>query len=380
MEVVIPQSEINLKEVLYSLAQPGELYKKLPDDEPPGGKLLCYACGHRCKIPEGREGICRVRFNKGGVLYVPKGYAGGIQLDPVEKKPFYHAYPGARAMSFGMLGCDFHCGYCQNWVTSQAVRDPNAVAPVDRFTPREFINLARRYGAEILTSTYNEPLITSEWAVDIFKIAKQEGFITSYVSNGNGTREVLHYIRPYVDLYKVDLKSFNDKNYRSLGGVLANVLKTIEMLHEMGFWLEVLTLVIPGFNDSDEELSGIAEFLAHISPLIPWHVTAFHKDYKMTDPDNTPIETIIRACEIGVAEGLKYVYAGNVSGRAGKWENPYCHSCGERLIERTGFVVTGYHLKGPHCPKCHTTIPGRFWPTEKALKQLDHQTGGRGAT
>ncbi|MBI4411495.1 MAG: AmmeMemoRadiSam system radical SAM enzyme [Deltaproteobacteria bacterium] len=372
MQTVIPTGAIDLKEVLTKLAQPGELYEKFPD-----GKLLCTACGHRCKIPEGREGICRVRFNRGGILYVPKGYAGAVQLDPVEKKPFYHAYPGTRAMSFGMLGCDFHCGYCQNWVTSQVLRDPHAVAPVDRFTPRELISLARRSQAEILTSTYNEPLITSEWAVDIFKEAKKEGFVTSYVSNGNGTPEVLDYIRPYVDLYKVDLKSFNDKNYRSLGGVLANVLKTIEMLHEKGFWLEVLTLVIPGFNDSDEELRGIAKFLAGVSPLIPWHVTAFHKDYKMTDPDNTPASTIIRACEIGEACGLKYIYAGNIPGKVGKWENTYCHSCGELLVERVGFRVTGYHLSDSCCPKCKTTIPGRFWSTEKALRQLDHQTGVR---
>ncbi|MBI2340225.1 MAG: AmmeMemoRadiSam system radical SAM enzyme [Deltaproteobacteria bacterium] len=372
MEVVIPQSEMNLKEVLTSLARPGELYEKLPD-----GKLLCYACGHRCKIPEGHEGICRVRFNRDGILYVPKGYAGAIQLDPVEKKPFYHAYPGTRAMSFGMLGCDFHCGYCQNWVTSQAMRDPHAVAPVDRFTPREIIDLARRHQAEILTSTYNEPLITSEWAVDIFKEAKKEGFITSYVSNGNGTPEVIEYIRPWVDLYKVDLKSFNDKNYRSLGGVLANVLKTIEMLHGKGFWLEVLTLIIPGFNDSDEELKGIARFLSGVSPIIPWHVTAFHKDYKMTDPDNTPPETLIRACEIGAAEGLKFIYSGNLPGQTGKWENTWCPQCGELLIERVGFRVTGYHLNNSQCPRCNTTIPGRFWPTEKALKQLDRQTSVR---
>lgn len=370
MEISIPQNQTALRDALYALAQPGELYTRLPD-----GKLQCYACGHRCKIAEGRDGICHVRFNRQGTLYVPKNYAGALQLDPVEKKPFYHAYPGARALSFGMLGCDFHCGYCQNWVTSQALRDPKAMAPVDQFTPREFLDLARRYQAQILTSTYNEPLITSEWAVDIFKIAKAEGFITSYVSNGNGTPEVLNYIKPWVDLYKVDLKSFNDRNYRKLGGVLENVLATIKLLHEKGFWLEVLTLVIPGFNDSDEELKGIAEFLVGVSPLIPWHVTAFHKDYKMTDPDNTPPETLIRAAEIGRNAGLKFVYAGNLPGQVGKWENTYCHQCGELLIERFGFRVTGYYLNESSCPKCGTQIPGRFFPAEKAKQFLGNQTG-----
>ncbi len=357
MEIMHSKDMPSLQEAISSMAKPGELYQKLSD-----GKLLCVACGHRCKIAEGREGICKVRFNRGGILYVPKGYAGALQLDPVEKKPFFHAYPGSKAMSFGMLGCDFHCAYCQNWVTSQALRDPNAVASVDKLTPEEFVKVAKENGAQIVTSTYNEPLITSEWAVDIFKVAKKEGLITSYVSNGNGTEEVLDYIKPWVDLYKVDLKSFNDKNYRKLGGVLENVLKTIRMLYEKKFWLEIVTLIIPGFNDSDKELKGMAEFISGVSPLIPWHVTAFHKDYKMTDPDNTSVEKLLRACEIGTNAGLKYIYAGNLPGKVGKWENTFCHSCRELLIERVGYQILRYHLQGNQCPKCHIVIPGRFDP------------------
>src|SRR3989338_5119950 len=345
MEVVIPQSEINLKEVLTSLAQPGELYEKLPD-----GKLLCYACGHRCKIGEGREGICRVRFNRGGVLYVPKNYVGALALDPVEKKPFFHAYPGAKALSFGMLGCDYHCVFCQNWVTSQVLRDPMAMAPPEEITPKEFVALAVRSGAKIVTSTYNEPLITSEWAVDVFKEARKAGLVTSYVSNGNGTPEVLDYIRPWVDLYKVDLKSFNDKHYRELGGVLDNVLRTIRSLHEKGFWLEIVTLLIPGFNDSDEELKATADFLVSVSPFIPWHVTAFHKDYKMTDPDNTPVSTLIRAAEIGKEAGLKFIYAGNLPGMVGDRENTYCPECRALLIERYGFRIQKNLLRNGSCP------------------------------
>src|SRR5207245_2774425 len=217
----MPASPSPLADQLARYTREGELYEKLPS-----GRVRCFACGHRCLIPPGQDGICRVRFNREGTLYVPWGYVGVLQLDPVEKKPFFHALPGSLAMSFGMLGCDYHCGYCQNWVTSQALRDPNAVAPPHQLTAEQFVDVSLKQGARIVTSTYNEPLITSEWAVEIFKLARSAGLKTSYVSNGNGTPEVLEYIRPWVDLYKVDLKSFQDRNYRKLGGVLKNVLDT----------------------------------------------------------------------------------------------------------------------------------------------------------
>ena len=342
-----------LKEVLETYTKEGELYERLEN-----GKLRCFACGHRCVIFDGLDGICRVRFNRGGRLLVPHGYVGALQLDPVEKKPFFHALPGSLAMSFGMLVCDFHCAYCQNWVTSQAVRDPNAIAPPHRLTPEEFVSLSLERGARIVTSTYNEPLITSEWAVEIFKIARGEGLKTSYVSNGNGTPQVLEYIKPWVDLYKVDLKSFQDRNYRKLGGLLNNVLDTIQRLYAMGFWLEIVTLVIPGFNDSNEELRDMAQFLARISPDIPWHITAFHQDYKMTDPDNTPVSTLLRAAEVGKAEGLNFIYAGNLPGRVRNWENTYCPGCGELLIERSGYRIRAMRVRNGACPKCSRRIPG----------------------
>ncbi|MBI1808150.1 MAG: AmmeMemoRadiSam system radical SAM enzyme [Ignavibacteria bacterium] len=352
----MPQTEeLTLKELLDRHTREGELYRDLGN-----GKLECFSCGHRCIIGEGKDGICRVRFNRGGKLYVPHGYFGALQLDPVEKKPFFHALPGSLAMSFGMLGCDYHCSYCQNWVTSQALRDPNAIASPEFMTPEDFVTLAFDYKAKIVTSTYNEPLITSEWAVYVFKVAKRYGLVTSYVSNGNGTPEVLEYIRPWVDLYKVDLKGFNDKHYRKLGGLLQHVLDTIKRLHEMKFWLEVVTLFVPGFNDSEDEMKDIANFLVSISPDIPWHVTAFHSDYKMMDTQNTPLQTLIRAAEIGYGAGLHYVYAGNIPGQVGRYENTYCPSCGETLIERWGFKVRSNRLKDGLCPKCDTLIPG-FW-------------------
>ena len=342
-----------LKDVLETYTKEGELYEKLENN-----RLRCFACGHRCVIFDGLDGICRVRFNRGGKLYVPHGYVGALQLDPVEKKPFFHALPGSLAMSFGMLGCDFHCAYCQNWVTSQALRDPNAISPPHKLTAEQFAAIAVEHGARIVTSTYNEPLITSEWAVEVFKEARNAGLKTSYVSNGNGTLEVLEYIRPWVDLYKVDLKSFQDKNYRKLGGVLKNVLETIERLYAMKFWLEIVTLIVPGFNDSPEELRDIAQFLAGVSKDIPWHVTAFHQDYKMTGPDNTSAATLLSAVEIGKAAGLNFVYAGNLPGHVANTENTCCPGCGELLIERRGFRVRQMKVKNGACPKCSRLVPG----------------------
>jgi pyruvate formate lyase activating enzyme len=321
--------------------------------------VRCYACSHLCKIPPGHVGICKIRYNQEGVLRVPRGYVAALQLDPIEKKPFFHAYPGASAMSFGMLGCDYHCGYCQNWITSQALRDQSAgVNPMD-VEPIDLVRLAQRYGARVITSTYNEPLITSEWAVEVFKVAKEHGLVCSYVSNGNGTPQVLDFLQPYVDLYKVDLKGFSQKHYRELGGRLEPVLETIKGLKERGIWLEVLTLVIPGFNDSEEELTQIAEFLAGVSPEIPWHVTAFHKDYKMTENDNTDAKTLRRAYEVGRRAGLHYVYPGNIPGAFGDLEGTHCPGCNKLLIGRVGFKVLSNRITpAGTCPDCGRVIPG----------------------
>ena len=347
-----------LKDVLYEHVREGARELWEPIDK---NRIRCYACGHECPIAPGQAGVCKVRFNQDGKLLVPWGYVGGVQCDPIEKKPFFHAYPGALAYSFGMRGCDLHCGYCQNWVTSQALRDPTAVSPPLKASPEALVADALRLGARALVSTYNEPLITSEWAVAIFKQAKQAGLVTGFVSNGNGTPQVLEYIRPHIELYKVDLKSFDDRHYRELGGRIEPILRTIRALNEMGFWLEIVTLIIPGFNDSSDELQRAAEFLAGVSPDIPWHVTAFHSDYKMNETPNTPVETLLRAAEIGKQAGLRYVYAGNLPGRVGDLENTRCHHCREPLIERYGYLITGYHLTvDGKCPKCATRLPGRW--------------------
>jgi pyruvate formate lyase activating enzyme len=324
-------------------------------------RVRCYACGHQCPIPDGALGVCKVRFNDGGTLRVPWGYVGGVQCDPVEKKPFFHAYPGALAYSFGMLGCDLHCSYCQNWVTSQALRDPHAVAPPRDTTPSALVQDALQQGARIIVSTYNEPLITVEWAVEIFKEARQRGLVTGFVSNGNGTTRVLEYLRPHIDLYKVDLKSFDDRHYRELGGRLQPILDTIGWLHRAGVWVEIVTLLVPGFNDSEAELRGLTQFLAGVSPDIPWHVTAFHQDYKMTDPANTTAPMLVRAAQIGREAGLRFVYGGNIPGRVGELEHTHCPGCGDRVISRHGYLIQDYRLTGEGtCPRCAAAIPGRW--------------------
>jgi len=346
-----------LAEVLDRHTIPGKLWRA------EGDRIRCVACGHRCLIAEGRRGICKVRFNQGGQLRVPFGYvADGLACDPVEKKPFFHVHPGSNAFTFGMLGCDFHCGYCQNWVTSQALRDEASASSIVELTPAQIVKAAQRSGARLVVSSYNEPLITAEWAVSVFQEAKPTGLLCAFVSNGNATPEALDFLRPWIVAYKIDLKGFDDKRYRTLGGTLDAVTNGIRMVHERGLWLEVVTLVVPGFNDSEEELRAIAKFLVSVSRDIPWHVTAFHPDYKMTGPPATQARQLMRAAEIGVEEGLRFVYAGNAPGRVGNWENTCCPGCRELLVERAGYLIRDYKLTGGgKCPKCQTTIPG-IWP------------------
>lgn len=345
---------VPISDIINPMVKVGELYETLDD-----GKVHCYSCAHDCTIKPGARGICQVRYNLGGKLYVPWGYVAALQCDPTEKKPFNHIFPGSDTLTFGMLGCDLHCSYCQNWDISQALRDSEAGRPPVQTSPEELVDMAIRNGAKCIASSYNEPLITSEWARAVFEKGKEAGLTCAYISNGNATREVLEYIRPYTDGYKIDLKTMNDKNYRQLGGVLNHILDGIRMVHEMGFWLEIVTLIVPGFNDSNEELWDAARFIRGLSPDIPWHVTAFHKDYKMRDPDNTNADTLIRAAEIGYEAGLNYVYAGNMPGRVGEFEHTYCPNCRETLIKRFAYVVLDYQITGEGtCPKCQTKIPG----------------------
>ena len=350
-----------LAEVLDAHTEIGSLWRT------EGEKIRCVACGHRCLLAAGRRGVCKVRFNRAGQLHVPFGYVAGVQCDPVEKKPFYHLYPGSDALTFGMLGCDFHCAYCQNWVTSQALRDPASTVALKVVSARQLAEAGRRLGARLVVSSYNEPLITAEWAVAVFAEAKAAGMACVFVSNGNATPEVIAFLHPWLVAYKIDLKGFDARRYRSLGGTLEQVKEAIRLVYQSGLWLEIVTLIVPGFNDSDQELGSLADFIASVSPDIPWHVTASHPDYKLKDSVNTTAAQLMRAAEAGVAAGLRFVYAGNAPGRVGRWENTWCPGCGELLVARNGFVVGQYRLTpAGQCPKCAAAIPG-VWPTDPVL-------------
>jgi pyruvate formate lyase activating enzyme len=338
-----------------SLVKPGE-----------NGSVRCLACAHRCVIKAGNRGLCQVRFNRDGTLMAPHGYIAGAQIDPIEKKPFAHFLPGSAALTFGMLGCDFHCGFCQNWVSSQVLHDDQAtseVRSIQQMEPEQLVRIAVQSGARVIASSYNEPLITTEWAVEIFRQAVQAGIKCVFVSNGNATPEALHALQPYLSGYKIDLKSMQQKNYRDLGGKLQNVLDTIQLAHELGFWVEIVTLVIPDYNDSNEELWEAARFIASISSDIPWHVTAFHPDYHMLDRPPTSVDSLTRAAEIGQEAGLKYVYAGNLPGRVRSLEDTYCPTCNTRLIQRMGYTIREYKITaGGTCPQCGTKQAG-VWST-----------------
>ena len=343
-----------LQATLDRLTRPARLVESLEE-----GRVRCLACGHRCRIPDGRRGICKVRFNRRGTLQAPYGYVAGLHNDPIEKKPFYHFLPGTNALTFGMLGCCLHCPFCQNWLSSQTLRDEQAGTPPDEISAEQVVETARRARSRAVVSSYNEPLITAEWAVEIFKLARKAGLKTACVSNGSASSEALDYLRPHTDGFKVDLKSMSDRTYRKLGGVLRNVLDTIQRAWDMGFWVEVVTLVVPGLNDSDEELQSIAAFIAGVSPDIPWHVTAFHRDYKLLHQKNTSVRQLLRAWDLGRQAGLNYVYGGNLPGEVPEMENTCCPGCNTTLIRRVGYYILDNHLTmGGKCPDCGTKIPG----------------------
>lgn len=330
-----------------------------------GEKVRCVACAHRCLLRAGQRGACKVRFHGEDGLQVPYGYVAGLAVDPVEKKPFYHFLPGSDALTFGMLGCDFHCDYCQNWLTSQVLRDPAAGGQMQAATPAQIVGAAVRSGASMVVSSYNEPLITAEWAGAIFDQAAEAGLPCAIVSNGHATPEALDYLQPRLAAVKIDLKGFHAGRYRKLGGGLQATTDTIEAVYRRGLWLEIVTLLVPGFNDDPAELRELTQFLAGVNPRIPWHVTAFHPDYRSTSSGPTSTTQLRDAVEIGVAAGLEFIYAGNAHGRVGGWENTRCPDCGTTVVSRTGFHVTENRLlEGGVCPECRCVLPG-LWDASR---------------
>jgi len=358
---------MNLQSVLDQLVTSSELVETFDDQS-----LRCLACAHRCRIKPGKRGICQIRFNQSGRLMVPWGYASSLQTDPIEKKPFYHFLAGTNALTFGMLGCNLKCDYCQNWLTSQALREEGTDHLIDylrKITPEALVEYGVQTGAEVVASSYNEPLITSEWARDIFELAEKAGLKQVYVSNGFATKEVLDYLKPYLQGYKVDLKTMQSEHYRELGGGLQPVLDNILYGHQLGLWVEIVTLLVPGFNDSPGELKEMAAFIHSVSPEIPWHITAFRPEYKMLDRPRTRQQQIIKAVEIGYEAGLKYVYGGNLPGSLGKYEHTSCHHCQSMLIKRRGFFIIEYNITPDgFCPDCGTKIPG-VWSSSQPKRR-----------
>ncbi|KAF1694140.1 AmmeMemoRadiSam system radical SAM enzyme [Pseudoxanthomonas koreensis] len=344
---------------LDAATRPDSTLARMRDD----GRVQCIACAHRCVIPPGRRGACKVRFNRDGLLHVPWGYAGSLQINPIEQAPFMHAHAGEDVLTLGMLGCNLRCSYCQNWHLSQVLRDVEAPERPTAVSAEEIVATAHGRGIRVLLSSLNEPLITAEWAVELFARAKAAGMTTGIVSSGYATPEVLDFLRPHVDLVKIDLKTLSPQRYRSLGAHLQPVLDTLRMVAERGFWLELVTLVVPGWNDSEDELRGAARAIASVSPDIPWTLWNFHRDYRMRGGSDAGAADVVRAASIGRAEGLRYTYAGVQPGRVGDFENTRCPGCGTAVVERMGYQVTGYALDAAgQCAACATRVPGRWSP------------------
>ena len=328
------------------------LYEKLE-----GEKVHCFLCNHHCRISKGGFGICNVRENREGVLYTHSyGQLIAQNIDPIEKKPLYHFRPGSRSFSIAALGCNFQCGFCQNWQISQVKEARRMGAHPQEMKAEDIVPLAKRSGSESISYTYTEPTIFFEYAYDISRLAKEAGIDNVLVTNGFMSEEMIHMIHPYLDAANIDLKSFNDDFYQKICKArLAPVLKNIELMNRLKIWVEVTTLVVPGQNDSDEEFRQIASFLAGIDRTIPWHISRFYPQYKMDHMDSTPMTILNRAYEIGKEAGLRYVYLGNVPG---KGNNTYCYQCNNLLIERQGFLIGKYRVKEGRCPDCKSSIDG----------------------
>jgi len=330
------------------------LYKKSEHNS-----VSCFLCAHQCHIAEGKFGFCGVRQNIEGVLYT---YAYGkviaAHVDPIEKKPLYHFLPGSASFSIATIGCNFRCGFCQNWEISQASFRDGDVVGGGGLSPEGVVIEAIANQCKSISYTYTEPTIFFEYALDCAKIAKTKGLRNNFVTNGYMTSEALHMIKPYLNAANVDLKFFRDSSYKKVCSArLRPVLDTIYLMHDLGIWVEVTTLIVPGENDSKEELRDIAGFIAGVDKNIPWHVSRFHPDYKFTNHQDTPEATLKAAFEIGEESGLTYIYAGNVSG----WgNNTHCHNCEKLIIKRIGFNILEYKMNENRCAFCNTVIPGVF--------------------
>lgn len=322
-----------------------------------GGDVKCDLCNHRCIVRNNGKGVCHVRENRNGVLYtLVYGKLISRAVDPVEKKPLFHFYPGSSAYSIATVGCNFRCLNCQNYEISQMPRETGRIVGED-VTPESVVEDAKLYRCKSIAYTYTEPTVFYEFAYDVARLASKEGVKNVFVTNGYITEEALKEIRPYLDAANIDLKGFSDEFYRkNCGARLDLVLDTIRSYKKMGIWIELTTLLIPTLNDDEAQLKAIADFIVNLDPGIPWHVSRFYPMYKLMDLPETPMKSLEAARRIGIQAGLRYVYQGNVPGSEG--ENTYCHRCGELLIHRYGYRILEYKIKNGQCPRCGVKIDG----------------------
>ncbi|OPY10917.1 MAG: Pyruvate formate-lyase 1-activating enzyme [Syntrophaceae bacterium PtaB.Bin038] len=330
------------------------LYEKLA-----GGNVRCALCSHRCKIAPAKRGVCGVRENREGTLYtLVYGSVIAANVDPIEKKPIYHVYPGSASYSIATVGCNFRCSFCQNHEISQMPREEGRIAGRD-LSPREVVRRAVDSASKSIAYTYTEPTIFFEFARDTALLAREAGLKNIFVTNGFMTPEALDAASPWLDAANVDLKSFRDEFYRrQCGARLEPVLETLRGMRQRGIWVEVTTLVIPTLNDDEGELREIAAFIRSLGSEVPWHVSRFFPCYKLQSLSPTPVKTVDRAVEIGREAGLKHVYGGNVPGSAS--DHTYCPACGGLLIERRGYTIGAYSLEGSKCRRCGTPLAGIF--------------------
>lgn len=361
-----------------TLVHEARFYEPLADNA-----VLCTLCPHDCHIAEGGRGACGVRYNHQGCLYtLVYDKVISREVNPIEKKPLFHFYPGSYAYSIATVGCNLRCSFCQNWQISQwpkmhlpkklgakvdVAADPESICPLladlqgvvagKTISPGQIVEAAVKTGCISISYTFTEPTIFYELAYDTAAIAHKHGLKNNFVSNGFINEAPLRELATVLDAANIDLKFFRDESYRRVSRArLQPILDAIRLYHELGVWLEITTLIIPDLNDSDEELHQIAEFIYDLDPAIPWHVTQYYPAYKMFDHPPTPVATLRRARKIGLETGLRYVYEGNVPGEGG--ENTYCYKCHALLIERYGFHVRKNRISDSQCPDCGTPIDG----------------------
>ncbi len=330
------------------------LYESLKDK-----KVKCNLCHHRCIIKDGRRGICSVRENRKGILKtLVYGTVIARHIDPIEKKPLYHFFPGTLSYSIATVGCNFRCLFCQNADIAQMPSDGKGMIVGDAVTPREVVTAALKGGCKSISYTYTEPTVYFEFAFDTAKLAREKGIQNIFVTNGYMTAEALHMIHPYLDAANVDLKAFSEDFYKTYcSAKLRHVKEILKLMKSLGIFIEVTTLIIPGLNDNKDELEELAQFLADsLGRETPWHISRFHPTYKLTDRPRTPVETLVMAREIGIQAGLRYVYTGNVPGEIG--EKTFCHQCGNVLIDRWGFFIRKNLIENHCCTHCGAKIHG----------------------